>query len=228
MTPPSWAREALRFYKTPRHHRVTPPYWAREALRFRKTPRHRRVTPPYWILSCSRGTPRHCRVTPPYWPKNTLVALACCNLSRNLLLVMCLHPRESPPRFQPFPTAIRFRDWLRTAKCITSVHLVEQETNAVFCLDCFAYEREVTNRECIKYYDTAIKHYIRIGPGYFWEECRRCSVLLGEERPAEVCKACRVAINEYLSQPRTADDRPHDDPVPTIIPISYKRVQPQK
>lgn len=126
-------------------------------------------------------------------------------------------------RRRPFPS-IPAHEWFGTARCVISIHQVEQGTNLQYCAECFTCESRTTNSTNVGYYDVGIKHYIWIGTGIYYEECARCHVVLGNERPAHHCADCRAALLSFADSVTETRARPYDDPVPTVITLSYQRI----
>jgi hypothetical protein len=113
-----------------------------------------------------------------------------------------------------------FANWVNSATCAWVPSYRRLADNADICFDCFHTK---TKQEQLNY-SFGVKHYIRLGARTGLEECEECFVLLVVERDTEECGDCDEILADFLRFVVSENDRPYDDPSPTIIAISNRQL----
>lgn len=129
---------------------------------------------------------------------------------------MCPAPRValSTPAGRFVPDR-RFQDWLRSARCVSSLYLRCEAEHAI-CLECKSTKSKFKDRN----FSGILEHYIHLGGPFEHRKCESCRISLACSRMVRDCTTCLQTLEDFVSHLIREGDYPWNEPDATIIALS--------
>jgi len=133
--------------------------------------------------------------------------------------VMCL-PFWGSHQFSNSPNPLSaYRNWVNSARCITSLFLEHRRTKIIKCPQCRSAEGSA-NRPI---YSLVLRHYLHFGFTDAFKRCSACQVKLASTGDVRGCSLCREEQPLFLDFLSRQGLRPWTETEPTIVALSTSR-----